>query len=399
MNRLSQKNTTLANLGKTLALAALFGQSAFAQTYTVTDLGTLGGPIANGFAVNDFGRVTGVSTLANANTHAWLWDDGLTNIGPLAGDLQSHGFGITNNDTVLAASYDLGEVVVHGFAWQNQTATPLGDFLPRRGNDAGVIVGYVTVNDPSYGWVDRAARWVNGTLLEMGTMGGHFSYAYGISQSGRIVGMSYTANDASRRAFLWQNGTFHDIGTLGGAHSHAYAINSGGDVVGWSMTNTGLAHAFLFSTDAAGNVTSRTDLGEISGGYSHAYAINDQRQVVGVSGSRAFLWRQGTMTDLNTVIPASAGWRLESAWDINNAGEIVGIGTHQGFPRAFLLTPGTCADLDGSGVIDLSDLATLLSHFGSLSGATFADGDTDADGDVDLQDLAMLLSQFGTSCS
>lgn len=399
MNRLFRYNKSVAGIMQIATLGGLLTHTANAQTYTVTDLGTLGGPIANGFAVNDFGRVAGVSTMANANTHAWLWDNGLTNIGPLAGDQQSHGFGITNNDSVLAGSYDLGDVVVHGFVWQNQTATPLGDFLPRRGNDAGVIVGYVTVNDPSYGWVDRAARWVNGTLLEMGTMGGHFSYAYGISQSGRIVGMSYTANDATRRAFLWQGGMFMDLGTLGGAHSHAYAINNGGDVVGWSTTGSGLAHAFLFSTDAAGNVTSRTDLGEISGGYSHAYAINDQRQVVGVSGSRAFLWRQGVMTDLNSVIPASAGWRLESAWDINNAGEIVGIGTHQGFPHAFLLTPGVCADLDGSGVIDLSDLAALLSHFGTLSGAVFADGDTDADGDVDLQDLAMLLSQFGTSCS
>lgn len=55
-------------------------------------------------------------------------------------------------------------------------------------------------------------------------------------------------------------------------------------------------------------------------------------------------------------------------------------------------------DSDSDGDVDLQDLATLLSHFGS-GGASAADGDTDADGDVDLQDLASLLSDFGTACS
>lgn len=55
-------------------------------------------------------------------------------------------------------------------------------------------------------------------------------------------------------------------------------------------------------------------------------------------------------------------------------------------------------DLDGDGDVDLADLAELLSHYGTTSGATYADGDLDRDGDVDLADLAELLSVYGTSC-
>jgi 6-phosphogluconolactonase (cycloisomerase 2 family) len=55
------------------------------------------------------------------------------------------------------------------------------------------------------------------------------------------------------------------------------------------------------------------------------------------------------------------------------------------------------ADLNGDGQVDLTDLATLVAHFG-LNDATHEQGDVDGDGDVDLADLAALLVQFGTGC-
>ncbi len=55
-------------------------------------------------------------------------------------------------------------------------------------------------------------------------------------------------------------------------------------------------------------------------------------------------------------------------------------------------------DLNGDGVVDLSDLSTLLSNFGTPSGATPEMGDIDGDGDVDLSDLSRLLSDFGSNC-
>lgn len=61
--------------------------------------------------------------------------------------------------------------------------------------------------------------------------------------------------------------------------------------------------------------------------------------------------------------------------------------------------PGDCVgDTDGNRIVNLQDLATLLAHFGTTSGAMIADGDTNGDGGVDLQDLANLLAHFGIEC-
>ncbi len=61
--------------------------------------------------------------------------------------------------------------------------------------------------------------------------------------------------------------------------------------------------------------------------------------------------------------------------------------------------PKPCAaDLDGDSDVDLSDLAILLTHYGTPSGATYEDGDLDGDGDVDLTDLAALLAVYGATC-
>ena len=59
------------------------------------------------------------------------------------------------------------------------------------------------------------------------------------------------------------------------------------------------------------------------------------------------------------------------------------------------LCPG---DVTGNGEINIADLAELLAHYGTASGALPSDGDLDCDGDVQIDDLAMLLSVYGTSC-
>jgi len=43
---------------------------------------------------------------------------------------------------------------------------------------------------------------------------------------------------------------------------------------------------------------------------------------------RAFMWKNGTGIDLNTLIDSASGWVLLSAKTINDSGQIVGYGTY-----------------------------------------------------------------------
>src|SRR5512133_575397 len=67
-----------------------------------------------------------------------------------------------------------------------------------------------------------------------------------------------------------------DLGTLGGYSSWANALNEGGQVVGVSFTASGQVHAFLWKNGTM------TDLGTL-GGYSTATSINERGQVIGAS--------------------------------------------------------------------------------------------------------------------
>ncbi len=87
-----------------------------------------------------------------------------------------------------------------------------------------------------------------------------------------------------------------------------------------------------------------SELGTLGGSYSAAFGINDRGKVVGYAytsneSRHAFVWRDGTMIDLNNLIPANSGWELTDARDINNNGQIVGHGEFNGQTRDFLLTP------------------------------------------------------------
>ncbi|MBI3759921.1 MAG: hypothetical protein HY269_09235, partial [Deltaproteobacteria bacterium] len=52
-------------------------------------------------------------------------------------------------------------------------------------------------------------------------------------------------------------------------------------------------------------------------------------------------------------------------------------------------------DLNGDGLVDLSDVAILISHYGITGGATHDFGDLNGDGLIDLSDIAMVLSDYG----
>ena len=105
-------------------------------------------------------------------------------------------------------------------------------------------------------------------LIDLGTLGGSYSVAIDLNAHGQVVGTSGLAAGGSH-AFLWENGTLTDLGTLGG-DSLAVAVNEGGQVIGRSMTGSG-EHAFLWED---GQMTSLGVL-EPEDRYSRALAVND----------------------------------------------------------------------------------------------------------------------------
>jgi probable HAF family extracellular repeat protein len=288
--------------------AYLFVPSApNASDGNLVPLGTLGGSISIAKSINGLGHVTGYSTLADGHYRGFLWSDGaMTPIGTLGGDYSSPA-AIDADGRIVGSSYGLDEDE-HGFVW-----TP------------------------------DVPNGTTGSMVDLGTLGGEYSAALGLGPRGAVVGFAYTPQGAFR-AFLWQDGVMTDLGTLGGSYAKAFAVDRDGAVVGESyLSGNAHAHACRWSGGRA------RDLGNLGGNYSTALAVDPSgRWIVGdatvpsTSGFlvyHAFVHENGTMTDLNALLPPGSGWVLETASGINENGQIVGRGTLDGQARGFLLTP------------------------------------------------------------
>jgi len=379
--------TSFAALAAPVRLAAQEQQQHDAQAqYTVTRLGTLGGTVSGASSINNRGWITGFSNLTgDATQHATLWLNGSPlDLGTLGGPNSSVSWPVKNERGQIvgiaetSAKDPLGErwscaaffptATGHtclGFVWQNGVMTALPTLGGNNGyatgaNNRGQVVGWAenTNHDPTCVAPQvlqfRAVLWgpKDGQIQELSPLPGDTtSAATAINDKGQVVGISGICDRAVGRfsaahAVLWQNGTVTDIGNLGGvAWNTPAAINNQGQVAGFSdlpgdQSGAPNFHAFLWTK--SGGIQ---DLGTLPGDvFSLAFGINDRGQVVGQSigagGSRAFLWQDGVMTDLNTLVPPGS-LQLVYANDINSAGEIAGgaFDPSTGASPAFLASP------------------------------------------------------------
>jgi probable HAF family extracellular repeat protein len=175
-----------------------------------------------------------------------------------------------------------------------------GNFsIARDISDLGGATGYATTKSGDTHAFAYCAGF--GQMSDLGTLGGRNSYGQGINRLGHAVGYSETSSGNSR-AFLHDGGAMKDIGTLGGRNSYANAINGFDFVVGSSQTATGESHAFVYH-------------------------------------EKAFWFYGTTMMDLNDLLPEGTGWDcLNDAYDINEWGQVIGVGTKNGESHAFLMT-------------------------------------------------------------
>jgi probable HAF family extracellular repeat protein len=359
------KNFSKALLGTVVVAVAIslftVATATASVSYSVTDLGILpGDTISYAYNINDVGQVVGMSQTSPTGKydppppdHAFLWQNGtMTYLGTISGNSSSRANAIRNDGTVVGSSYTKTLTTTgsyptkqHTFLWQKNQIVDLGTLggnyslyysAANSINKAGKVVGS---SFTSNGYtLYHAVLWQNSTVIDLGTLGGTYSAANSINNAGKVVGDSQTTSSTSH-AFLWQNGQMTDLGTLGGSYSAANSINNAGKVVGSSDTNSGTRHAFLWQNGKM------TDLGTLGGNYSVANSINNVGKIVGDSSTpsgttqHAVLWDKGKRRDLNNLLPSNSGWVLNTATAINNRGQIVGYGAHNGQTHAFLLTP------------------------------------------------------------
>jgi probable HAF family extracellular repeat protein len=328
-----------------IGLALTISSAVVAQTYTVTNIGTLGGNDSVALSINDYGEVVGFSKTANGEIHAFRYfHDALFDLNTLGGK-ESFAYIITNSGILLGDSKTAEGTLRPFMGAPNSPLLNVGDdphlFGSARGaNNVGQVVGFKVVTDEHGQFQKRAYLYTTNRTIDLGTFGGKQSDAVAINDAGEVVGHFYTQyHDGPKLAVLYHAGKVLEIGTLGGGSSNGVAINRTGDVVGYAQLAGGEQRAFVFSHGKIKN------LGTLAGGtQSFAYGIDDHGRIVGASDAkdsplRAIIYTDGVMQDLNKLIPADSGWALTEAKAINESGQIVGYGFFEGERRAFLLTP------------------------------------------------------------
>ncbi len=347
----------------------------------MTDLGTLGGSSAVAFAVSDDGSVIVGDAFPTGGIagHAFRHvSSGMTDLGVLG-----TGGGSTAYDTNFDGSIIVGWSYTAGYGpWRAYKWTPTtglvgfdtaNAYAIATNPDGSVVVGYRL---DSLGHL-KAVRWIGTEASDLGTLGGHESRAYDLSDDGSVIvgfsGTSMAPTDVPTHACRWTaGGGLEDLGTLGGMNSYAYRVSRDGKIV--------LGNSVL---PPPGNE------------------------------AHAFIWtRHGGMQDLHDVLASKgvdlSGWQLTSVGNLSSDGSsLVGTGVIGGEIRAWLVTGlslGCVADYNDEGDAgDILDFLDFFDDFGACDGQASpcgAYGEPDINGDtlIDVLDFLDFLDAFGQGC-
>jgi len=185
------------------------------------------------------------------------------------------------------------------------------------------------------------------TVTDLGTLGGTFSLAGGISNSGWVEGYSTLPGDAAEHAVLWRKGVITDLGTLGGPNSDAaWRPGNTGNAAGGAEISTAdpLAENFCGYGDNficlpffwRNSVKKMTPLPTLGGNNGWAAGINIQDMVTGnaenttpeptcagtsqVLQYKPVIWKKGRVHEL----PTFPGDPVGEALSINDWGQATG---------------------------------------------------------------------------
>jgi probable HAF family extracellular repeat protein len=342
--------------------------AAQSDRYAFTDLGVSGGLDSHAWTLNAGGQVTGhADTSPGSGTrgfHAFLWTPSTPNgttgsmidLGTLPGGLNSAGYGINSSGAVVGTSLPPDMATSSAFL-DNGTMVDLGSFGGIDSAANGINASWQVVGsskdrsnaDHAFLWAPDRIGATKGHLYDLGIpQGAAATIAYAINSGGTVTGVILDA-DYYAHAFVWKpttaNGTAGTMIALveppGATGSAGQAINRSGVIAG-SVELAGGSHPFIYDT-------TMHDLGTLAGGHNAwAYSINSSGVVVGWgdtavrSNDHAFIYANGTMTDLNKLLPGSVKSShviLTTATGINDLGQITGVATVDGHAHGYLLTP------------------------------------------------------------
>jgi probable HAF family extracellular repeat protein len=228
------------------------------QKGVMQDIGTLGGPDAQPFSINERGQVAGAS-YANATPNAttgvptlepFLWDHGqMISLGTLGGTMGGTGpqgsIMINNRGQIIGTSNLAGDQFFHAFLWENGVMSDLRTLGGPTStalwiNEAGEVVGEADISDVSdgNGFPHHAFLWRDGNMRDLGTLG-FTSHAESINNKRQVVGRSRIECETCvlQHAFLWENGgPMIDLNTTIPANSglqliDAVNINDRGEIL------------------------------------------------------------------------------------------------------------------------------------------------------------------------
>jgi len=301
--------------------------------------------------INDQSGLVGVREVLNTPTQAFLLTKG-TGIAflPSLGGSCSSAMALNEMNHVVGNACLPGDEIEHAVLWQGKTAVDLDTF----GGVASDAYGINNLDDTAGSFVlpDGSLHgffWRQGIWTDVGTLGGSRTYAEDVNDSDAVTGGSDISNDAQPpfkippfHGFVWKAGVMTDFGSLFGSDfNYGSRIDSAGRVVGSSdLAGDTAAHGFVWDQ---GKIVQ--DLAPLPDNQiAWAFAMNSSGSIVGSSGlydggnlppayemlcpCYAVLWEHGQAVRLNDVLPP--GWTMDLAANINDRGEIIGTGMHEG---------------------------------------------------------------------
>jgi probable HAF family extracellular repeat protein len=317
-----------------IALVMLLAAAAATHAGAIPDppryaLTVVGGPGSLAYDVNLRGDVVGRLAVGGTD-HAFLYAGGvLADLGTGGADAAAARH-VNDSGQVVGTLSDAGGG--SGFLYSGGSLARLeGSFSAYGINNSGTITGVFGVTGSDGFAYPHAYRYAAGVYTDVGTLideGG--SYGYAINDGGAIAGAAEWAVGTNRPTdvILYQDGVLRDLGAFAGPWSYGYSINDLGHIVG-SGTIEAIGgdlyprRALLYADGVLQNLGSLAP-----DAYSTAFDINNLGQVVGAAdtadGLHGFLYEDGTMLDLNTLIDPASGWTVRDAQAINDLAQIAG---------------------------------------------------------------------------